>query len=1004
MLRDCGHRGLLRGAGRGGDPAAGPLRRPGQGAQRAAPAHRRGRLRPVPRALPGDHRHPRVLRRAAGRAAPGAAGPAARHRLHHRARASTTRAPCRSGCPGSPSRRSSNWAPRCATCSPTAAPQPDRLRSSVDDAYLADLARAVGRAARRQGRRGAPAVPEEARRRGARPRRAHPRLRPAAALRADRAAGRADRGRAQRRQRRRRRRWTCRDRVGARRRERGRAAAPGAAAPHRQHARLAARCARCRRRRSRRCWPARTRCCSPRPPAARPRPPCSRCCPGWPPRTGAAPRCSTCARSRRCSTTCCPGSSATPLARPPGRAVARRRHRAPPPARSCAERPDILLTTPESLEAMLVSVNVDHAVFFAGVRAVVVDEVHAFAGDDRGWHLLAVLERLSTWSGGRCSGSACPPPSATRRAADLAAGRAPGDRPARVVAPRPVDRLAEPAGTPAAPRRRRRREVELDYVGSLDNAATVIAALHRGEKRLVFCESRRQVEELGAAAARARASPPSCPTPRCPLDERRRSEAGVRRGARLRHRLHQHPGARHRRRRPGPGHPDRRTRAPWRRSCSASAAPAGGRAAAATACSSPSTSRTLLQAAGPAAAVGAGLGGAGRRHRPSRGTSSPSRSWRCACSSTGSATRLWPEWWNGLAPVRPGKRRGRSCGTWSTRATWTATAGCCSSGRRRSCASGAGTSWSMTAVFTAAAAVHRAGRAHRDRPDRPGAAHRGGRGPRRLLLGGRSWQVTYVDWQRRRCFVEPVDSGGKARWTELGVDRAARTRSAGRCARCCSAPTRPVTPDPAGAMTTLPRPANELAATAYPDGTVVTRTGRRGPLVDLGRLPRQRHAGQHSQQHRRPAAGVRRPVRPTAGGPHPRPVAGRDRRRRPATVPARGERQSAGRAEVQRRPAAAAGRGDPGRPARRPAPRRRGAATSRYATCIFDQLPRSALDGRRRLGTKSIMRVDWAVPPSSVCRAQAAPPLTNIVWPLTQRPGPARNATASAMSSGVPKR
>ncbi|MEV4621861.1 hypothetical protein AB0J74_24530 [Asanoa sp. NPDC049573] len=26
---------------------------------------------------------------------------------------------------------------------------------------------------------------------------------------------------------------------------------------------------------------------------------------------------------------------------------------------------------------------------------MVVDEVHAFAGDDRGWHLLAVLERLT---------------------------------------------------------------------------------------------------------------------------------------------------------------------------------------------------------------------------------------------------------------------------------------------------------------------------------------------------------------------------------------------------------------------------------------------------------------------------------------------------------------------------------------------------------------------------------------------------------------------------------
>ncbi len=65
------------------------------------------------------------------------------------------------------------------------------------------------------------------------------------------------------------------------------------------------------------------------------------------------------------------------------------------------EPPDILLTTPESLEAMLVSTHVDHRALFAHVRAVVVDELHAFAGDDRGWHLLAVLERIQRLAGHR---------------------------------------------------------------------------------------------------------------------------------------------------------------------------------------------------------------------------------------------------------------------------------------------------------------------------------------------------------------------------------------------------------------------------------------------------------------------------------------------------------------------------------------------------------------------------------------------------------------------------
>src|SRR3954454_4260914 len=55
----------------------------------------------------------------------------------------------------------------------------------------------------------------------------------------------------------------------------------------------------------------------------------------------------------------------------------------PAAARSAVLRdpPDVLLTTPESLEAMALSVRVDHRRLLGGVRAVVVDEVHAFAGD-----------------------------------------------------------------------------------------------------------------------------------------------------------------------------------------------------------------------------------------------------------------------------------------------------------------------------------------------------------------------------------------------------------------------------------------------------------------------------------------------------------------------------------------------------------------------------------------------------------------------------------------------
>lgn len=57
---------------------------------------------------------------------------------------------------------------------------------------------------------------------------------------------------------------------------------------------------------------------------------------------------------------------------------------------------DVLLTTPESLEVMLLSAKVPHARLFGDLRAVIIDEIHALAGSDRGTHLLSVLERLIT--------------------------------------------------------------------------------------------------------------------------------------------------------------------------------------------------------------------------------------------------------------------------------------------------------------------------------------------------------------------------------------------------------------------------------------------------------------------------------------------------------------------------------------------------------------------------------------------------------------------------------
>ena len=185
----------------------------------------------------------------------------------------------------------------------------------------------------------------------------------------------------------------------------------------------------------------------------------------------------------------------------------------------------MLLTTPESLEAMLISLRVEHGRMFSDLRAIVVDEVHAFAGDDRGWHLLAVLERLTRVTGHPIQRIGL---SATVGNPDELLGWLQGtgrdQRPAVVVAPdiapASADSVTDVVAGESAPAP---ADIELDYVGSVSNAATVIATLHRGEKRLVFCDSRQLVEEIGAAL-RERGVTTYLSHASLSIDERRRAE------------------------------------------------------------------------------------------------------------------------------------------------------------------------------------------------------------------------------------------------------------------------------------------------------------------------------------------------------------------------------------------------------------------------------------------------------------------------------------------------
>ncbi|NYT96489.1 DEAD/DEAH box helicase [Salinispora sp. H7-4] len=418
------------------------------------------------------------------------------------------------------------------------------------------------------------------------------------------------------------------------------------------------------------------------------------------------------------------------------------------------EQPDILLTTPESLESMLVSVRVDHRLFFAGLRAVVIDEVHAFAGDDRGWHLLALLERLSRIAGrplqriGLSATVGNPAPLLT-----WLQGSGAGNRPAQVVAPE----------TAAVAERTPPGDIELDYVGSLPNAARVIAGLHHGQKRLVFCESRQTVEELGQLL-REKGITTFLSHASLSTDERRRAEQAFSEA----------------------------------RDCvivSTSTLELGidvGDLDRVIQIDAPASVASFLQR----------LGRTGRRPGTSRNclfltldgealTEAAallllwSRGWvepvtpppeprhivaqqilALCLQERRVGDQLWTQEWNGLGPfgesARPIVRHLVDQGYLDRDADMLFIGPMAEQrfGRRHF--------MELTAVFTGPPEFTvLAGRDELGRID-PSLLTEEVRGDRRLLLGGRSWRVTYIDWRRRRCFVAPADTGGRARWLGTG--------------------------------------------------------------------------------------------------------------------------------------------------------------------------------------------------------------------------------------------
>jgi ATP-dependent Lhr-like helicase len=94
-------------------------------------------------------------------------------------------------------------------------------------------------------------------------------------------------------------------------------------------------------------------------------------------------------------------------------------------------------------------------------------------------------------------------------------------------------------------------------------------------------------------------------------------------------------------------------------------------------------------------------------------------------------------------------------------------------------------------------------------------------GARLILLAGRSWKVTWIDWKRQRCFVEPATGGGKARW--LTNDTSGASFALTRSVRDVL-----LGADPAVALTQRARRVlaelrDNLRGSVLPSGTVISR-------------------------------------------------------------------------------------------------------------------------------------------------------------------------------------
>jgi ATP-dependent Lhr-like helicase len=140
----------------------------------------------------------------------------------------------------------------------------------------------------------------------------------------------------------------------------------------------------------------------------------------------------------------------------------------------------ILMITPESLEVLMISQRTDARALMRGLRTVIIDEVHAFAGDDRGAHLAALLERFVQLVGHDVQ----------RIGLSATVGNP------RVIGEWMQGSSKRPLCVIDPPRGPHARDFAVELCDSLEEATQRAGQLGLGKKSLVFVDSRARAERV----------------------------------------------------------------------------------------------------------------------------------------------------------------------------------------------------------------------------------------------------------------------------------------------------------------------------------------------------------------------------------------------------------------------------------------------------------------------------------------------------------------------------